>query len=202
MRVPTWSNTRKAKWAGASSRVLDSARRGRRPWHVWKFLAREPGGLGFGPRVDTAGPHRKGEDADARQHGVEPCSQELCFRRRADLTGEPVHCARLRSREPESSHSLQVASQRLNIADQRIEYRPEQVVIWRRPRHRTSPRLSSSSTTMRGFATPWQFVAVCRFECEGIRFGTGLSAVRAPRRYEVSGARRQTAWAERPRLSA
>ena len=37
-------------------------RRGRRPWHVWKLLVREPGGLGFGPRLDTAGPHRKGEE--------------------------------------------------------------------------------------------------------------------------------------------
>jgi hypothetical protein len=29
---------------------------------VWKLLVREPGGLGFGPRLDTAGPHRKGEE--------------------------------------------------------------------------------------------------------------------------------------------
>jgi hypothetical protein len=38
------------------------ARRGRRPWHVWKFLVREPGDLGFGPWLDTTGPHRKGEE--------------------------------------------------------------------------------------------------------------------------------------------
>jgi len=38
------------------------ARRGRRPWHVWKLFAREPGGLGFGLRMDTAGPHREGEE--------------------------------------------------------------------------------------------------------------------------------------------
>jgi hypothetical protein len=37
-------------------------RRGRRPWHVWKLIAREPGGLGFGLRMDTAGPHREGEE--------------------------------------------------------------------------------------------------------------------------------------------
>ena len=37
-------------------------RRGRRPWHVWKLFAREPGGLGFGRRVDAAGPHREGEE--------------------------------------------------------------------------------------------------------------------------------------------
>ena len=38
-------------------------RRGRRPWHVWKLFAREPGGLGFGLRVDTAGPHREDEES-------------------------------------------------------------------------------------------------------------------------------------------
>ena len=48
------------------ARVIASARparRGRRPWHVWKFLAREPGDLGFGPRLDTAGPHRQDEES-------------------------------------------------------------------------------------------------------------------------------------------
>jgi hypothetical protein len=47
-------------------RVIASARparRGRRPWHVWKFLVREPGGLGIGPRLDTVGPHRKDEES-------------------------------------------------------------------------------------------------------------------------------------------
>jgi hypothetical protein len=39
-----------------------SARRGRRPWHVWKLLVREPGGLGDGPWLDTTGPYRKGEE--------------------------------------------------------------------------------------------------------------------------------------------
>ena len=38
-------------------------RRGRRPWHVRKLFAREPGGLGFGQRVDTAGPHREDEES-------------------------------------------------------------------------------------------------------------------------------------------
>ena len=38
------------------------ARRGRRPWHVWKLLVREPGDLGSDQRLDTAGPHRKGEE--------------------------------------------------------------------------------------------------------------------------------------------
>ena len=46
-------------------RVIASTRptrRGRRPWHVWKLLVREPGGLGADQRLDTAGPHRKGEE--------------------------------------------------------------------------------------------------------------------------------------------
>ena len=30
------------------------ARRGRRPWHVWKLFAREPGGLGFGLSANAA----------------------------------------------------------------------------------------------------------------------------------------------------
>ena len=39
------------------------ARRGRRPWHVRKLFAREPGGLGFGRRLDTAGPRREDEES-------------------------------------------------------------------------------------------------------------------------------------------
>ena len=38
-------------------------RRGRRPWHVWKLLVREPGDLGSDRRLDTAGPHRKDEES-------------------------------------------------------------------------------------------------------------------------------------------
>ena len=47
-------------------RVIASARptrRGRRPWHMWKLFAREPGGLGFGLRMDAAGPHREDEES-------------------------------------------------------------------------------------------------------------------------------------------
>jgi hypothetical protein len=29
---------------------------------VWKLLVREPGDLGSDQRLDTAGPHRKGEE--------------------------------------------------------------------------------------------------------------------------------------------
>ncbi len=39
-----------------------SARRGRRTWHARKLLGREPGGLGFGLRLDTVCPRRKGEE--------------------------------------------------------------------------------------------------------------------------------------------
>jgi hypothetical protein len=39
-----------------------SPRRGRRPWHVWKLLEREPGYLLLGHRVVASGPHREGEE--------------------------------------------------------------------------------------------------------------------------------------------
>ena len=38
-------------------------RRGRRPWHVRTRPVREPGGLGFGLRLDAAGPHWKDEES-------------------------------------------------------------------------------------------------------------------------------------------
>ena len=47
-------------------RVIASARptqRGRRPWHVEKFLVWEPGDLRFGLRLDTVGPRRKDEES-------------------------------------------------------------------------------------------------------------------------------------------
>jgi hypothetical protein len=40
-----------------------ATRRGRRPWHVEKFLVREPGDLRLGLRWDTAGPRRKDEES-------------------------------------------------------------------------------------------------------------------------------------------
>ena len=40
-----------------------SIRRGRRPWHVWKFLAREPGDLRVGHIfLGRDGPQREGEE--------------------------------------------------------------------------------------------------------------------------------------------
>jgi hypothetical protein len=44
--------------ASASTRAT---RRGRRTWHARTLFAREPGDLGFGRRMDTAGPHREDE---------------------------------------------------------------------------------------------------------------------------------------------
>ena len=47
-------------------RAIASARptrRDQRHWHVWKLFAREPGGLGFGLRMDAAGPHREDEES-------------------------------------------------------------------------------------------------------------------------------------------
>jgi hypothetical protein len=48
---------------GRASASARPARRGRRPWHVRKLFAREPGGLGFGLWVDTPGPHREDEES-------------------------------------------------------------------------------------------------------------------------------------------
>ena len=40
-----------------------ATRRGRRTWHVRTLFAREPGGLGFGRRMDGDGPHRRDEES-------------------------------------------------------------------------------------------------------------------------------------------
>ena len=39
-----------------------ATRRGRRPWHVWTLLVREPGDLAPDRSAAAAGPHRKGEE--------------------------------------------------------------------------------------------------------------------------------------------
>ena len=54
---------RKATWTGALMRAPARARRGLRPWHVWKLFAREPGDLGLAiGRNGRHGPHREGEE--------------------------------------------------------------------------------------------------------------------------------------------
>ena len=62
-RMPTPFTAWKATRSPAPSRVGRSVRRGRRPWHVHKLLAREPGGLAS-DRVAYGyiGPHREGEE--------------------------------------------------------------------------------------------------------------------------------------------
>ena len=45
--------------ANASARA---ARRGQRRWHVPTLLAREPGDLASGRRLNRTGPHREGEE--------------------------------------------------------------------------------------------------------------------------------------------
>jgi hypothetical protein len=39
-----------------------TARRGRRHWHAWTLLAREPGDLTTDRSATAAGPHREGEE--------------------------------------------------------------------------------------------------------------------------------------------
>jgi RNA-directed DNA polymerase len=46
-------------------------RRGRRPWHVVKLFAREPGDLGIGLGMDAAGPHREDEESKPMMHDPE-----------------------------------------------------------------------------------------------------------------------------------
>ena len=54
-------DTAEGNTEGRANASALTARRGRRPWHVWTLLAREPGELGTGRR-NTAGPYREGEE--------------------------------------------------------------------------------------------------------------------------------------------
>jgi hypothetical protein len=75
-------------------------RRGRRPWHVVKLFAREPGDLGIGLGMDAAGPHREDEESKPMMHDPEKSdpakmlcttSWRLCCRRfyvRGGLAGQ------------------------------------------------------------------------------------------------------------------
>jgi hypothetical protein len=60
IRTPTPLTERKAKRARRAIASAGLVRRGRRPWHVRKFLAREPGGLMCG-RAALAAPVRVGK---------------------------------------------------------------------------------------------------------------------------------------------
>jgi hypothetical protein len=62
-RAPTTSLCRKAKRTVAKKQREDGpARRGLRPWHVLKLLAREPGGLLSIRGLRAAGSRREGEE--------------------------------------------------------------------------------------------------------------------------------------------
>ena len=60
--VPTLCSGRKAT-RRARHRKRVSAPRGPRPWHVWKFFAREPGEIMTDQRC--VGPHREGAHSEA-----------------------------------------------------------------------------------------------------------------------------------------
>jgi hypothetical protein len=47
----------------ATTRALTQSGVVEDPEHVRKLFAREPGGLGFGRRLDTAGPRREDEES-------------------------------------------------------------------------------------------------------------------------------------------
>jgi hypothetical protein len=69
---------------GCVSASVRPTRRGRRPWHVWKLFAREPGGLGFGQRRDTAGPHREDEESKPMMHEPEKSDSAIVARKPAN----------------------------------------------------------------------------------------------------------------------
>ncbi len=51
------------KTTGRVNASASAARRGRRPWHVWTLLVREPGDLQLDHwRSIRGGPHREGEE--------------------------------------------------------------------------------------------------------------------------------------------
>jgi len=51
------------KMDGGAIASTRPTRRGPRPWHVEKFLVREPGDLRSDLRLDTVGPRRKDEES-------------------------------------------------------------------------------------------------------------------------------------------
>ena len=65
-------------------------RRGLRPWHVWKLLVREPGGLGFGQRGNTVGPHREDEESKPMMYEPEKSDSAIVATRPANNAGQPV----------------------------------------------------------------------------------------------------------------
>ena len=50
------------KTVGCATASTVPIRRGRRPWHAWTLLVREPGDLTLDRLAAAAGPHREGEE--------------------------------------------------------------------------------------------------------------------------------------------
>ena len=67
-----------------------STRRGRRPWHVWTLLVREPGDLGSGQRREADGPHREGEEPKPMMHDPEKSDPAIVATKPANKAGRPA----------------------------------------------------------------------------------------------------------------
>ena len=64
------------------------ARRGQRPWHVRTLLAREPGDLVCGHRVD--GPHREGEEPKPMMYAGEKSDSAIVAKKPTNKAGRPA----------------------------------------------------------------------------------------------------------------
>src|SRR6516162_2202143 len=65
------------------------ARRGRRPQHVRKLLAREPGDLASGQDQKKPGPHREGDEPKPVMHGDEKSDPSIVAGKPANGLGRP-----------------------------------------------------------------------------------------------------------------
>src|SRR6202022_175271 len=70
-----------------------TARRGRRHWHVRTLLAREPGDLAIDRSATAAGPHREGEEPYPMMHGREKSDSAI-------VAGKPTNKAVRTAAEP------------------------------------------------------------------------------------------------------
>jgi hypothetical protein len=57
---------------------------------VWTLFVRESGGLGFGQRKSTAGPHREDEESKPVMHEPEKSDSAIVATKPANKTGQPV----------------------------------------------------------------------------------------------------------------
>ena len=75
---------------GRATASARSARRGLRPWHARKLVAREPGDLLLGHRAVTGGPHREGEEPKPMMHELEKSDSLIVPRKLANKAGAPA----------------------------------------------------------------------------------------------------------------